>query len=151
MTYSFVANGYCLAQLVPDGSTMEVDPAKDIQSGHLVAVVFKKDGPFKAFSGSLETGGLLGVTKIFLGASETTSGEPVYLLGQLDPPTVVVAPLKYLEAVHRITDGKEPPWVPETITDDEDAALSASLDLLSPFLRSGSVPSLGPDWRPPHA
>ncbi|MER8388262.1 hypothetical protein NKH14_22575 [Mesorhizobium sp. M1380] len=60
MTYSFYANGYCLGQLVPDGSLLEADPSQEIRSGHLVAVVFKKDGPFKAFSGSLETGGLRG-------------------------------------------------------------------------------------------
>lgn len=149
MTYSFYANGYCLAQLVPDGSFLEADPWQDIKSGHLVAVVLKKDGPFKGFSGSLETGGLLGVTKIFLGATETAAGEQVYLLGQLDPPTVVTAPVKYLEAMHLIVGGREPPWISEEISDDEDANLNAALDLLSPFLRAGTAQPIGPNWRPP--
>ncbi|RWO45981.1 MAG: hypothetical protein EOS11_10325 [Mesorhizobium sp.] len=148
-TYSFYANGYCLAQLVPDGSLLEADPAKEIRAGHLVAVVLKKGGPFKGFSESLDGSGLLGVTKIFMGTAETNEGEHVYLLGQLDPPTVVTAPVKYLEAMHLIVGGREPPWVSEEITDEDDADLSASLDLLSPFLRGGVVQPIGSNWRPP--
>lgn len=149
MTYSFIANGYCLGQIVPDGSLLEADPSQEIRTGHLVAVVFKKDGPFKAFSGSLETGGLLGVTKIFLGTIETTAGETICLLGQLDPPTVVTAPFKFIEAMHLIAGGQEPAWVSETMTDEEDADLSAALDLLSPFLRPGVAQPIGSEWRPP--
>ncbi|MCF6099831.1 hypothetical protein [Mesorhizobium muleiense] len=147
--YSFYANGYCLGHLVPDGSLLEADPSQEIRSGHLVAVVLKKGGPFKGFSESLDGSGLLGVTKIFMGTAETKAGEHVYLLGQLDPPTVVTAPVKYLEAMHLVIGGREPPWVSEEITDEDDADLSASLDLLSPFLRGGVVQPIGSDWRPP--
>ncbi|WP_246674911.1 hypothetical protein [Mesorhizobium sp. B2-3-6] len=150
MTYSFYANGICLSHLVADGSLLEADPTQDIQPGRLVAVVLKRDGPLKGFSSSLATNGLLGVTKIFLGLTETSGGEPVYLLGQLNPPTVVTVPGQFLEALHLIVSGQVPPWISDEISDDDDAELTSTLDLLSPFLRAGAVNPIGPDWRPPH-
>lgn len=143
MTYSFLAHGYCLSPLVPDGSLLKADPSQPIHAGQLVAVVLKQEGSFRGFATSLDSSNLLGVTKVFLGRTETAKGEWVYLFGQFDPPTVLVVPCKHLEAMHLIADGKPPH---ESEIDSE--TLAETMDLLSPFICGGISEPIGPDWRP---
>ncbi|TIW97184.1 MAG: hypothetical protein E5V45_17215 [Mesorhizobium sp.] len=141
--YSFLAHGYCLAPLVPNGSLLRADPSQPIHAGQLVAVVLKQEGSFKGFSTSLEGNDLLGVTKVFLGRTETAKGEWVYLFGQFDPPSVLIVPRKGLEAMHLIADGKPPHE-----NDINKEALAETMDLLSPFIRGGTSEPIGPNWRP---
>ena len=148
--YEFMASGYCLMSLVPDGSLLTVDPTQEISAGELVAVVFDgKESPFTGFQGGLEFNGLLGVVKLFLGSTTTRGGEPVHLLGQFDPPTVVSAPAKYLTAMHRVTGGREAPWLEKADDEDNEGEIMAALDLLSPFIRGGTAQPIGINWRPP--
>ncbi|TPM33883.1 hypothetical protein FJ955_03880 [Mesorhizobium sp. B2-2-2] len=145
MTYSFIAHGYCLSPLVPDGSLLQADPSQPIYAGQLVAVVLKQEGSFRGFSSSLEGNSLLGVTKVFLGRTETAAGEWVYLFGQFDPPTVLIVPRKHLEAMHLIANGEGPSGAAEI----DDAAMAETMDLLTPFIRGGVAEPIGTDWRPP--
>lgn len=149
MTYSFLAHGYCLSPLVPNGSLLKADTSQPIHAGQLVAVVLKQEGSFRGFSTSLDNSNLLGVTKVFLGRAETAKGEWVYLFGQFDPPTVLVVPRKHLEAMHLIADGK-PPHESDIVELVEGASetLAETMDLLSPFIRGGIAEPVGPDWRP---
>lgn len=144
--YEFYNSGTCLGNLVPDGSFLNVDPRGEITLGSIVAVVFKRTGPFLAFTRSLGASDLLGVTKIFLGTHQSDSGETVYLVGQLSPPIISPIPASCLEAMHLVTGGETPAGTIGAMSEDDNAAMK----LLGPFLRGGGpYPPVNPEWQPP--
>lgn len=103
--YEFMTWGNCLGGLVPNGSFMTVDPQAEIHVGDIVAIALKRHGPFSSFVRSLTVDDLLGVTKIFLGSHISIAGEVVYLVGQLNPPTISPIPAGALEAMHLVIGG----------------------------------------------
>jgi len=143
--YEFYNCGTCLGDLVPDGSFLTVDPQAEINLGSIVAVVFKKTGPFLAFNRSLSASQLLGVTKIFLGAHQSDAGETIYLVGQLSPPIISPIPASCLDAMHLVIGGQ----TPEGSIGMSDADRTA-MALLGPFFRGlGPYPPVNPQWQPP--
>lgn len=144
--YEFMTWGNCLGGLIPNGSFMKVDPRAEIHVGDIVAVALKRHGPFARFVRSLTVDDLLGVTKIFLGSRTSTSGETVYLVGQLNPPIVSPIPESALEALHLVVGGQPPANVDAKMNDEDNAAQ----DLLGLFLCDGGpCAPVNPDWQPP--
>lgn len=145
-TYEFMTWGNCLGGLVPNGSFMTVDPHAEIHVGDVVAVALKRYGPFASFVRSLTVDDLLGVAKVFLGSHTSVSGEMIYLVGQLNPPTIAPIPASALEAMHLVIGG-QPPSNTESKMSDED---NAAKDLLGLFLSDGGAYApVNPEWRPP--
>ncbi|MEH7869702.1 hypothetical protein V7795_21480 [Rhizobium laguerreae] len=135
-----------MGDLVPEGSTLQADVTAEIHPGHIVAVVLDARGPFRELSGMLETSSSLGVVKLYLGKTETAAGEGVFLLGQLNPPVVFAVPIASMVAMHRIVARV---GEPSQDGPEDAAALSAQLDMMSPFLcQSEATAPVGPDWRP---
>ncbi len=145
-TYEFMCWGDCLGNLIPNGSFLQVDPSAEIGLGKVVAVVLKSSGPFSGFARALGTQELLGVTKIFLGARTLGSGELVYVVGQLNPPTVSPIPASGLEAMHLVTGGQTPAHTESKMSELDNAAM----ELMGPFFcGAGSYAPVNPEWRPP--
>lgn len=145
-TYEFMTVGSCLGDLVPNGTFVDVDPHAEISLGDIVAVVLKREGPFCGFARSLGVEDLLGVTKIFLGSQTLASGETVYVVGQLSPPTISPIPASGLEAMHRVIGGQLPFGAEANLSDEDNAAM----ELLVPFFcGGGSYSPVNPEWQPP--
>lgn len=145
-TYEFMNYGTCLGDLVPNGSMLDVDTGAEINLGNIVAIVLKNDGAFHGFSHALGGQDLLGVTKIFLGCDESSTGETVYLVGQLNPPTISPIPEGAIAAMHLVTGGQ----VPEGMTGQMNQYDELAMSLLGPFFRGkGPYPSINPQWQPP--
>lgn len=145
-TYEFMTIGDCLGNFVPNGTFLSVDPRAEISLGSLVAVVLKRGGPFSGFARALGSEDLLGVTKIFLGSQIMSSGETVYLVGQLNPPTVSPIPTSGLEAMHLVTGGQLPSHAHAKMSDQDNAAMEL-LGLF--FCGGGSYAPINPEWQPP--
>ncbi|MBB4277240.1 hypothetical protein [Rhizobium mongolense] len=148
-TYQIFAVGRCMGDLVPENTTLQADATADIHPGQIVSVVLDAGGPFRELSGMLDTHSCLGVIKLYLGKTQTTAGEEVFLLGQLNPPLVFAVPMASLLAMHRIVARVCEAPQPEDGTEDAKAVLNAQLDLMSPFLcESEAAAPVGSDWRP---
>ncbi|WP_442577903.1 hypothetical protein ACSBOB_20365 [Mesorhizobium sp. ASY16-5R] len=142
--YRFQGYGSCLGAVAPSGSWFDVDATKPIEMGDLVAVAFKPEGPFRRQAANFQGQGLEGVVKLFVGTEETAKGNRVYLVAQLNPPTVISVPAEALAAVHAVVGMQRPPESDGMDTTDDEMAY----DLITPFFRRGTVPAVNPDWRP---
>lgn len=144
--YSFHNWGTCLGELVPHGSFLNVDPAREIALGDIVAVAFKHEGLFANFARHLSDEGMLGVTKIYMGACESASGEPVILVGQLNPPMVSPIPRSAVEALHLVVGGDAPAGIVRTVSESDQYAFN----LIALLGRSSAQQEpINPHWRPP--
>lgn len=142
--YSFEFCGNCLGDLVPNGTTLTADPSLPVQPMDIVSVLLRRchDGPFASFINTMGAGGFMGVCKVFLGCKESPEGELLYLVGQLNPPTVSPIPAHLIEALHRVVDGEIPADAPERVSEDDAAALR----LLIPFV-GVEVEPVNPAWQ----
>ena len=105
-TYEVQYYGACLGNLVEHGATLTISRTETMLPGDIVALGLHsaEDSPYAELMNSLGADGFAGVCKIFLGLDDAIEGEPVYLVGQLNPPVLSPVPRSAIVSLHKVVN-----------------------------------------------
>jgi len=101
--------GACLGSLVENGTMLTASPDGELSPGDVVAVVLASglDSPYGELINALGRDGYTGMCKIFLGARTGEGSEPVYLVGQVNPPLISPIPRSAIAVMHKVIDAEK--------------------------------------------